>query len=668
MSHQASPVSGAQTDGGGGGGGGSAGAYVPTPLVDIETNDVTRSEMVQIIVAWLIEENFTTAAQVLREEATSQFRGEHYLRKTLRGLSRAVEESNWESAQRSLKKIQTKAATKSGLRPEGTSPAASLVRSLPFLLAQQQYMELVEEEKDQRSFTFFMRSIKPFERSISREHFQRLTYLLTCKTVAESSNVYPEYRGWTAELGRAQLLQHIRTQIGSVDYSNYCRHGNVCMPPPAALTRPLRTIFQQSFSYELVSRQHPDLLRRRQRATITSLSAPFEAQLPATEPFVSIDVSALVCSTFPTLAPGDARRCARLTACQPFLSHSAVVAATDTGAVLWIPTGPISSSDAATAAPHAPETHAADRAHLLYHHKRPIRDLRRIGTRLLCWGGAQALVLNVQPLLDGSGGGTAPTSDCVVCELTHAADVYAGCLFPCGTLAVTGLSEGTVCVWDLNVGVKLQEHVFSSYGVVSLVVNRTGTSYFAASKDGSIRVVDVATGVLTTSFVSPIAMEICSLALSPSSTYLLTSYRGGLMRMWDVLTGELLPYRFTGTENNTKARAPTSFGCSDAELFSGGEDGCVYFWSLRARDRAAKPALSVRTTDAPRSSNLYLSQAGVHSHLVHYAAQLPLHRSPITDVKVEGSYEVSCGEDGMIVICTTCATAHASLCLSSSPS
>ncbi|KAG5509903.1 hypothetical protein GH5_07750 [Leishmania sp. Ghana 2012 LV757] len=631
-------------------------AFTPTPIVDIEFNDVTRTEMVQIIVTWLIEEGFTSSAQVLREEATSQFHGEHYLRKTLRGLSRAIEESSWENAQKSLKKLQAKAAAKSGLKPEGTSPVASLVRSLPFLLAQQQYMELVEEDNDQRTFTFFMRNIKPFERTISREHFQKLTYLLTCRTVAESSNVYPEYRGWTAELGRTQLLQYIRTQVGGAESSCYCRHCNVCMPPPVELTRPLRAIFQQSFSYELVSRQHPDLVRRLQRTTITSLSAPLEAQLPATEPFLSIDANALVRSTFPSLAPGDVRQCVKLTACQPFLSHSAVVAATDTGAVLWIPTGPLNSRDGVAPSSAA---YAADRAQLLYHHKRPIRDFRRNGTKLLCWGSCQTLVLNVQPLVDGGGGGAAPGNDCIASVFTHAADVYAGCFFPCGTLALTGLSEGTVCVWDLNNGTKLYEHLFSNCGVVSLVMNRTGTSYFAASKDGTIRVVDVATGVLTASFVSPIAMEICSLAVSPSSTFLLTSYRGGLMRMWDMLTGELLPYRFTGTENNTKASSPTSFGNTDAELFSGGEDGCLYFWNLRSRDRAPRPTVAARASDAPRSGNLYLSQAGINTNLVHYAAQLPLHRSPITDVKVEGSYEVSCGEDGMIVLCTTCARTSA---------
>ncbi|GET86846.1 hypothetical protein, conserved [Leishmania tarentolae] len=650
MHFQAAPTSGGQINAGVS----PRVVFTPTSIVDIESNDVTRSEMVQIILSWLIDEGFTSSAQMLREEATCQFRGEHYLRKTLHGLSRAIEESSWESANKSLRKLQTKAVTKSGLRLAGSSPAASLVRSLPFLLAQQQYMELVEEDNDQRTFTFFMRSIKPFERSISREHFQKLTYLLTCKTVAESSNVYPEYRGWTVEIGRAQLLQHIRTQMRSVDCSNYCRHGNVCMPPPVELTRPLRTIFQQSFSYELVSCQHPELVRRLQRTTITSLSAPLEAQLPATEPFLSIDVSALVRSSFSALAPDNARECVKLTACQPFLSHSAVVAATDSGAVLWIPTGPLSCSD--TAEPPS-EICAADKAQLLYHHKHPIRDLRRNGTKLLCWGSCETLVLNLHPLLDS--GTVSPASECVACILTHAADVYAGCFSPCGTLAVTGLSEGTVSVWDLINGTKMYEHLFSDYGVVSLVMNRTGTSYFAASKDGTIRVVDVATGVLTASFVSPIAMEICSLALSPSSTFLLASYRGGLMRIWDVLTGALLPYRFTGTENNTKARSPTSFGNTDAELFSGGEDGCLYFWNLRSHDRATRPAAPAHAPEAPHSGNLYLSQTSINSNLVHYAAQLPLHRLPITDVKMEGSYEVSCGEDGMIVFCTTCASARA---------
>jgi WD40 repeat protein len=653
---------------GNGGGQGDAGAnsdhgsLAPNPLVDIEVNDVTRSEMVQIVVSWLIQQGFTSSAQMLREEATGQFRGEHYLRKTLRTLCRAVEESNWDSAQKSLKKLQTKAVVKSGLRTEGTSPAASLVRSLPFLLAQQQFLELIEEDNDQRSFTFFMRTIKPFERSISREHFQKLTYLLTCKTVAEGSSIYPEYRGWTAELGRAEILKQIRTQMGNVDYANYCRHGNVCMTTPVELTRPLSLVFQQSFSFELLARQHPEVMRHRQRAIITSLSAPLDAQLPATEPFVSIDVNALVRGAFPALAPGNPRQCLKLTACQPFLSHAAVVAATESGAVLWIPTGPVGGGDGSAALPSATassssaETWATEQPHILYQSKRPLRGVRRCGTKLLCWGSSQAVVLNLQSFVDDQAAGQ--NVDFVSSTFTHTADVYAGCFFPCGTLAATGLSEGTVVIWDLLTNAKLYEHLFSDCGVVALVANRTGSSYFAASKDGLIRVVDVATGIMTASFASPIAMDICSLAVSPSSTYLLTSYRGGTMRLWDILTGDMLPYRFTGTENNTKARSPTAFGNSDTEIFCGGEDGCLYYWSLRSRDRAAKSLASPPPPgDGARSSNLYLSLATYSGNLVHYSAQLPLHRSPITDVKVEGAFEVSCGEDGMIVLCTTCANA-----------
>ncbi|KPA76579.1 hypothetical protein ABB37_07863 [Leptomonas pyrrhocoris] len=626
--------------------------FAPNPLADIESNDVTRSEMMQIIISWLIQQGFTASAQMLREEATSQFRGEHYLRKTLRTLCRSVEERNWDSAQKSLKKLQTKATVKSGLRTEGTSPAASLVRLLPFVLAQQQFLEMIEEDNDQRAFTFFMRTIKPFERSISREHFQKLTYLLTCKTVAESSNIYPEYRGWTAEQGRAQILQQIRTQMGNTDYANYCRHGNVCMTAPVELTRPLSLIFQQSFSFEIVARQHPDLVRRRQRATITSLSAPLDSQLPTTEPLVSIDVNALLRSMFPSLAPGDTRQCVKLTACQPFLSYSAVVVATESGAILWIPTGPVGGADVGGSSSSA-EACATDRPHLLHQSKRPIRNLRRNGTKLLCWGSSQTIVLNLQLFLDGRS--VAPGDDCVACTFTHTADVYAGCFFPCGSLAATGLSEGTVTIWDLITGTKLYEHLFSEYGVVSLVSNRTGSSYFAASKDSAIRVVDVATGVMTATLVSPIAMEICSLAISPSSTYLLTAYRGGTMRVWDILTGDLLPYRFTGTENNTKTRSPTAFGSSDTEVFCGGEDGCLYFWNLRSRDWSTNALASPHATDGSCNNNLYLSRAAGAGNLVHYTAQLPLHRLPITDVKVDGAFEVSCGEDGTVVLCTTCA-------------
>lgn len=617
--------------------------FVASPIVSIESNDATRTEIVQIIIAWLLQHGFTSSAQVLREEATVQLRGDHYIRKTIRAICRSVEESNWESAQKGLRKLQTKAPIKSSLRADGAPRATNLVRTLPFLFAQQQYLELIDDGNDQRAFSFFMRTIKPFEQSISREHFQKLTYLLTCKTVAESSNMYPEYQDWTSKAGRAELLQHIRNHANSPDSSSCCRQRNISIPSPNDYPRTLDTLLCQSFSYEIAAHHHPEWFSSRRKTTITSLSLPIDAQLPSTEPFLSIDVNALVRMKFPSLLSAEKRPRIRITACEPFLSYGALLAATDTGDLLWIPT--ISPSSGTTSS----EAHLADEAQIVYHHSSSIRDLRRRGPKVFCWGGCHSVALSVESLM--SSGQPSQPVQCVTNAFTHSADVYAGCLFPCATYAATGLSEGNVSLWDLSSGVQLYEHTFSNFPVVSLLSNSTGSSFFAASKDGTIRVVDVATGVMMISLTSPISMEISSVSLSPSSAFLLTSYRGGALCLWDVLTGELLPYRFLGLSNNTKARSTVSFGSHDTEIFSGGEDGCLYYWCLRDRDQMATKEAMNSETATSHAGVLFASNAKNMGYLIRPSGQLPLHRSAITDVKFEGGYEVTSGEDGVIVLC-----------------
>ncbi|EPY19274.1 hypothetical protein STCU_09546 [Strigomonas culicis] len=421
--------------------------FTSSLIVDVAKNETTRTETVQIITSWLIDQGYTSSAQLLREEATSQLRGEHQQRKVLRSMCRAVEEGAWDAAQKNLKKLLSKAPAKgSAVKLESTSQIAALTRSLPFLLTQQQFLELVDSDDNQKAYTFFMKSVKPFESSINREHFQRLNYLLTCKTVAESASIYAEYQNWTPDAGRFQIVRVIQNAMGCSSSYPYCRQSNVAAAAPP---RDLDDLVRQALSFELLQGQFPSLTKDMAKVRVDSLFAPLQARLPPKEPLMAIDLNEIMREKFPLLAPKGDRR-VRITACQPFLSSSAVVVSTHDGAVLWTPLESVSAS-------YVPRSSFAHDEVLLYTHKYPVRGLARHESKLLCWGGSQAVVLNLALLVDAPTSDAADTFDrskCVTNIFTHAAETYCSCFFPCGTIVATGLSEGTVTVWDAVSGTK----------------------------------------------------------------------------------------------------------------------------------------------------------------------------------------------------------------------
>ncbi|CCW61045.1 unnamed protein product [Phytomonas sp. EM1] len=691
--------------------------YVDGDLVEIEFNDTTRTEIVQVIIAWLIQQGLTASAQLLREEATAQLRNKHYERKTVRALCRSVDERNWDSAQKNMKKLQNNIRSEGMFQAEYPSQLNHLVRTLPFLLSQQQYLELVDEDDSQRSLSFFIRNIKPFEPLVSREHFRKLSYLLSCKTVSESANIYPEYRGWTPEIGRSQLQQFITRTMGSLTMVPYLRQGNIITNKEDTSIKPLHVMLAQSLSFELLHKQHPHLHKEHPKIITSTLRVSFENQLPPTELLMQIDVNSLIKKHFPHILSRPAIHCLR--ACQTFFTSSALVVSAETkrgGAVFWISLDYLHSSrmgattliDQALSASSKQESNSALPAYncsqianeditFLYQHPHPIRGMcHHDAKRLLVWGGCRVTVVNIERYVCDCGkeaflgaaavhGCEADLSHqsllpeaCVENVLAHEAEVYASCFFPCGTIVATGQSDGTVTLWDTLSGGKMRESSYGHGTIVAIVSSRTGTTYYAACKDGPILVVDVATGVLINTLVSPILKELTAIALSPSSTLLLASYRAGELRLWDIISFQLLPLSFSGVENNGRTSQPVAFGNTDEYLFSASDNGCLYMWNLQINKDLAnvdpgrnsgsvapppKRAYHLFSDVIPTVENKHaIEPSTLFSNTLCSTPKWPkclvkrplqkhfLHHASITDIKIEGPYLVCSSEDGKVSI------------------
>lgn len=689
--------------------------FVQPPLVQLESSDATKAELVKVVIAWLVKEGFSSSAQVLREEATAALREQYGQRKSVRSIIRSIDEKDWDAAQRQLRKLQSRLpapATGSFSSTDGAGAGlAPLARALPFLLAQQQFLELVDGDDGQRAYAFFVRSVKPHEATVSREHFAKLNYILTCKTVADCAAVYPEYRSWTGERGRAQLLLYISKVAGDCLAQPYCRPGNITggasggEDPAAAAdggpsrdasaspgarsvcAKSLEEMAADALGLERVKREFPQLLRGYRTVTARSLAMPLESQLPPTEPVMRLDVAQIVAEAAGLHAISGAPLPAKLTACEPFLAAASIAVGCHDGRVYWVPLCPGDAHsevgpDRNFSVGLAPHVATEAGATLIFAHRHAVKGMRRNLHRLLVWGGPQLAVLDLTACVTGHAGGDGPTlvgglagassplpatahnetyaqasgaghrrSD-LTHLFTHSAEVTAACFFPCGTLVAAGLSDGTVIVWDILSGAKAFENTFTSAApIVALQVNGTGTMYFAAAKNGTISVVDVCTGLLVNTLTAPVAGELASIALSPSSTLLLASHRGGAVCLWDVLLGRQLPYHFVGAEKTAKSAFPVSFGCLDTQVIAGTSDGCLHVWCIDPSMAGAEAAGYGLLGEGDSGHLLSWKPASSRGALVRPAALLPLHRAAIADIKREGNWLVTCAADGIVYVC-----------------
>ncbi|RNF12580.1 uncharacterized protein Tco025E_06430 [Trypanosoma conorhini] len=617
-------------------------------------SDIIRSELLHVVAGWLIEQGLTSSVQILRDEAAALLRQEHNERKALHTISRAIHEGNWDTAHAQLKKLESTTNPAGAVKNEAPSRITSLLQLLPFLLVQQQFMEYVEEG-GQRAHVFFMRRIKPLEGTISKDHFQQLVYLLTCRNVSEAGSMFPAWRGWNPAIGRSQLQSLISKFIGYCDSSPYCRQceGNFDTGPHIAF-KGLEQILANSLSYELLKSQHPSRLRGLATHHVHSILQPLGDQLIPSNLIASIDINRISCGSGAGAGKG-----VRLTACQPFLQIPAVVVGTYAGAILWVQ---LEQKDLSL-------TGASCEACLkLYQYDAPVRGMASHDRQiLLSWSACQAVVLNLGRIM-GKTTDVLDTSewlmDCVANTFAHTAEVYSSCLFPSGFILATGLSEGTVTIWDMLTGAKMFQRSFSSSAIESLTANRSGTCYFAASKEGLVRVVDVTTGVLLFTLASPVASEISSIALSPSASLLLVSYRSGILRLWDVLTGEILPQRFEGVESHTRKGSSVTFGCVDSHIISGHNEGYLYIWDtgpaqlrepcflVNSTASNGTPESSQRETAGPQSSSVPGRYYWPVGEAVPPPIRTKLHRSSINDVKFQHHYVLTCGDDGTVCICS----------------
>jgi WD40 repeat protein len=154
--------------------------------------------------------------------------------------------------------------------------------------------------------------------------------------------------------------------------------------------------------------------------------------------------------------------------------------------------------------------------------------------------------------------------------------------------------------------------------VTALGITPDGTALFTGSKDGRVKMWDVATYEMLLD-VPACQVAINDLAVSPDGTYVVTVAEDGYAKVWDALTAELLVAipAHKGAANCVAISPDSLF------FYTGGEDGYVRTWSVEE--------------DYAQTQEYFAHYYGVNDIIVN----------------ASGGYVFSCGGDGYVKVFNT---------------
>jgi hypothetical protein len=145
---------------------------------------------------------------------------------------------------------------------------------------------------------------------------------------------------------------------------------------------------------------------------------------------------------------------------------------------------------------------------------------------------------------------------------------------PDGKLAATGLSDGSVTVWDVGRG-EMTRRITGHSGAVNGVVFRPDGQLVSGGADGTLRVWDATTGKASAR-LEVTGGAITCVAAYPLGPYILAGSSDHTLRLWDPDRSRELR-RFEGHPTSVTSVA---FARDGKAILSGGEDGRVMLWTV----------------------------------------------------------------------------------------
>ena len=154
----------------------------------------------------------------------------------------------------------------------------------------------------------------------------------------------------------------------------------------------------------------------------------------------------------------------------------------------------------------------------------------------------------------------------------HTGRVYSVSFSPDGTTLASG-SWGRIKLWDVAMHTNIATLEGHTGRVYSVSFSPDGTTLASGSDDGTVKLWDVVTGEIIAALRT--GWGVLSVSFSPDGTTLASGLLTGGVLLWDVVTGEIIAALRTGW-----GVLSVSFSPDGTTLASGASDGTVKLWDV----------------------------------------------------------------------------------------
>eukprot|EP01061_Rhynchopus_euleeides_P023056 TRINITY_DN37571_c0_g1_i1.p1 TRINITY_DN37571_c0_g1~~TRINITY_DN37571_c0_g1_i1.p1 ORF type:complete len:584 (+),score=187.23 TRINITY_DN37571_c0_g1_i1:104-1753(+) len=490
-----------------------------------------RDEMLQLVIQHLLEEGYTSTVHTLRAEARmNNWAAEG--RRPYRKATGFIIRGEWDEVNRIIAKSSFKQ-----------------LRSLHYAIYKQQFLERVEGGDGTKAFSILKGKLKPLEAQAPPGEFGVLTYLLSCNSVRDAPGGV--FDGWKEDTGRQELASQFKNLLDSDTHS---------LVSPVVTVAPGRlwTLLKQACAYQVLSQP---AVRKGERPAITSLSRDYEPPLcPNAERLVFRNLSSVKC-------------CA-------WLRGSAAIGCGLADGTVCVWEVPPEASAQSTGCPAEPQCFNPRDAVQLLGHEGRVWSLAALPNSHAVTGGADGTVRvwDVDPTSDAATEGGA----CRSVLRFHTKDVYSVNRHPDGVHIASGGFDQIVRLCNLEKESEVQLFVGHTRPVTAVRFNHFGNILFSGSKDGTVKLWDVSSGVcLQTVEQVQTKAAVSTLDLSLDGASLLVGYQDSSVRLWDLTAmpaPNLSPIRLQGHVNTSRNLVKATFGPGNL-VFGGSEDGTACVWS-----------------------------------------------------------------------------------------